>query len=103
MTRDWKSAIFTQAYEGAHGGSDRHEQHVGAGAAVPLLQDARLRREQQARRLRARQITHSLAWYDTRSLKMFLPIENRDKRRIVRHRLVARRLWNLHCGASTQS
>ena len=27
-----------QAHEGAHGGADWHDQHVGAGAPVPLLQ-----------------------------------------------------------------
>jgi len=52
-----------QAHEGAHGRSDRHVQHVGAGAAVPLLQDARRRRQQQARRMRTCQVTHSLARY----------------------------------------
>ena len=50
-----------QALEGAHGLADGYVVDVRTGVTVPLLQDARLRREQQTRRMRTRQISHSLA------------------------------------------
>lgn len=41
----WKNNLdrFFQTHEGTYGRPDRHEQHVRAGVAVPLLQDARRR------------------------------------------------------------